>query len=415
MSWNKPGGDDKDPWSGRDEQNEPPDLDEAIRSLQKKLGSLFGANDGDADDNSGNAENGSESEGLKIMGILAAGATVLWLASGFYIVDENNQGVVSQFGKYITTKQAGSNWNLPAPMGQVEIVDMKKQRYLEIGFRNNNDKSKTEPVPAKSESVLPKELLMLTQDQNLVEIRFSVQYQVKNAEQFVKMVNPEQTLMQVTESVEREVIGNKTMTAVLTTGHSEIGREIKQNIQTVMDSYSSGIEIVNVNLHDVQLPKQLQAAFAETTKAQAERQHLLTEAQTYADDVVSKTAIITTRKKQEAEAYKEQVIAQAEGEVSRFSQLLNEYKKAPEITRQRLYIETMESVLSKSNTVMVDTKSNNLVLPLDKMMLQAVATGETETPKVTVSVPTPTAAVDKKVPEPALRISPRGREDRGRE
>jgi membrane protease subunit HflK len=331
----------------------------------------------------------------------------LWAASGFYIVDEGNHGVETRFGKYIATTQAGLNWHFPAPIEQVDIVNVKKQQFIEIGYRSAGDRQ-------SADGGIPKEALMLTQDENIIDVRLAVQYQVKDAKQFLfNLVDPAGTLIQVTESAERGVIGSNKMDFVLTEGRSEIVSQIKQEIQTVMDSYQSGIQITSVNLQDAQPPEQVQSAFEDAIKAREDKQRLINEAEAYANDVVPKARGAAARKIQEAEGYKEQVIAQATGEVSRFSQLLSEYKKAPDVTRQRMYVESMESILSKSNTVMVDVKSNNLFLPLDKMIQKAATTPENETAETAIATPPP--VVEKKVVEPIVRTSSRGREERGRE
>jgi membrane protease subunit HflK len=406
MSWNKPGGDDKDPWSGRDDQSGPPDLDEAIRSLQKKLASIFGNSGGEGDSSNGGEGGGSSDGAIKGLGILVAGAVILWGASGFYIVDEGNHGVETRFGKYIATTQAGLNWHFPVPIEQVSIVNVKKSNVIEVGYRAGGDRQ-------NSEAGVDKEALMLTQDENIIDVRLAVQYQVKDARQFLfNMVNPEATLRQVTESVERGVVGSNKMDFVLTEGRSEIVSQIKQEIQTVMDSYESGIQVTSVNLQDAQPPEQVQSAFEDAIKAREDKQRLINEAEAYRKDVVPKAGGAAARKIQEAQGYKEQVIAQAVGEVSRFSQLLTEYKKAPIVTRQRIYMESMESVLSKANTVMVDVKSNNvLYLPLDKM-IQKPALAESEAPE---AAPVVAPVVDKKASAAISRTSTRGREERGRE
>jgi membrane protease subunit HflK len=372
MSWNEPGGGDnkKDPWSGRGEQNNtPPDLDEAFRQLQKKLTKLFG-NDSSGN-NSGGA--GGDGKGLQNMTLFAAGAAVvLWGLSGFYIVDEGNHGVETRFGQYTTLTQSGLHWHLPAPIEQVAIVNVKQQRFIEVGYRSVGGEQ-------ISGSVL-KEALMLTKDENYVDVRLAVQYQVKDARAFIfNVVNPAATLKQVTESAQRGVIGGSTMDFVLTEGRSEIVTQIKKEIQDVMDNYQSGVQITSVNLQDAQPPEQVQNAFADAIKAREDEQRLINEAEAYANDVVPRARGAAARKIQEAEGYKEQVIAQAEGEASRFSQLVAEYNKAPEVTRKRLYIESMETVLSGTNTLMVDVKSNNnmLYLPLDKMILPKLNTNTT--------------------------------------
>lgn len=408
MSWNEPGGDKKDPWSGRGDQKGPPDLDEAIRSLQEKLGKIFGGG-GDGDErSSGGSSSGNPMKGV---GFLAVGAVVLWGFSGFYIVDEGNHGVETRFGKYIGTTQSGVNWHLPAPIEQVQIVNVKQQRFIEVGYR-------------KDAGSVPKEALMLTKDENYVDVRLAVQYQVKDARDFTfNIVDPAETLKQVTESAQRGVIGSSTMDFVLTEGRSEIVTQIKKEIQDVMDSYKSGIQITSVNLQDAQPPEQVQNSFEDAIKAREDEQRLINEAEAYSNDVVPKARGAAARKIQEAEGYKEQVIAQAQGETNRFSKLLAEYIKAPDITRKRLYIESMESVLAGTNTVLVDVKNGNnlLYLPLDKMMQHQPPSN------ISMNTPQNTADQDQAQPhtrtqtQPALeeehvveRSSARGRDTRGR-
>ena len=358
MSWNEPGGGKKDPWSGRGDDKDVPELDEAIRSLQKKLEQIFGSG--------GNGDNGDGFSGnsLKGLGLLAVGAGVLWGLSGFYIVDEGNHGVETRFGKYIGTTQAGLNWHYPKPIESVALVNVKQQRFIEVGYRSNGSSD-------LAGGSVPKEALMLTKDENYVDVRLAVQYQVKDAKAFIfNVANPAATLKHVTESAQRGVVGGSTMDYVLTEGRGEIVAQIKTEIQQVMDSYNSGVQVTSVNLQDAQPPEQVQNAFADAIKAREDEQRLINEAQAYANDVIPKARGAAARKMQEAEGYKEQVLAQAQGETSRFSQLLTEYTKAPDVTRKRLYIETMESVLSNTNNVIVDVKngSNVMYLPLDKLM-----------------------------------------------
>jgi modulator of FtsH protease HflK len=409
MSWNKPGGDDdKDPWSGRDNQEMPPDLDEAIRTLQKKLNSIFGGDDGNGNgSDSGENQRNSSSKGLSF---LVAGAVLLWAASGFYIVDEGNYGVETLFGKHIDTTQSGLHWHLPSPIEHVEIVNVKKQRFIEVGYRSSGERR-------SSDGGVPEEALMLTEDENIIDVRLAVQYQVKNAQQYLfNLANPEGTLIQVTESAQRGVIGSSKMDFVLTEGRAQIVSQIRQEIQSVMDGYESGIQITSVNLQDAQPPEQVQAAFEDAIKAREDKQRLINEAEAYRKDIVPKAGGAAARKIQEAEGYKQQMIAQAEGEVSRFSQLLTEYSKAPELTRNRLYLETLESVLSQSNTVVLDVKSNNMVyLPLDKIIQNKNAADKAAEHEA-AAAPTATHTADKKLLEPNLRMQPsRGREERGRE
>jgi len=399
MSWNEPGGDKKDPWSGRGDQKGPPDLDEAIRSLQEKLSGFFG----------GGKEGDGRSSGippLKSLGFVVVGALALWGLSGFYIVDEGTHGVETRFGKYVATTQSGLNWHFPAPIERVNIVDVKQQRYIEVGYRSGGSDQALGSVP--------KEALMLTKDENIVDVRLAVQYQVKDAKDFVfNVVNPAATLKQVTESAQRGVVGSSKMDFVLTEGRSEIVAQIKKEIQDVMDNYKSGIQVTSVNLQDAQPPEQVQNAFEDAIKAREDQQRLINEAEAYSNDVVPKARGAAARKIQEAEGYKEQVIAQAEGESNRFSKLLTEYTKAPDVTRKRLYIESMESVLAETNTVMVDVKGSNnmLYLPLDKMIQHQPSIQQPNVPQSTAEQPAQTAV---EAAQPAVRTSTRGRDARGR-
>ena len=353
MAWNEPGGDKKDPWSGRKDQKGPPDLDEAIRSLQEKLGGIFGRSGGGG---------GSSGGSPKILGYLALGALVLWGLSGFYIVDAGNRGVETRFGKYIDTTQPGLNWHLPSPIETVQVVNVEQQRFIEVGYRSGGRQQGVGSVP--------REALMLTKDENIVDIRLAVQYQIKNAKDFIFNVSqPSATLKQVTESAERGVIGQSNMDFVLTEGRGQIVASIKREIQQIMDQYKSGVQVTSVNLQDAQPPEQVQGAFEDAIKAREDEQRLINEAEAYSNDIVPKSRGAASRRIQEAEAYKERVIAEAEGEVSRFTKVLVEYKKAPEITRKRIYLESMEQVLSQTDTVMIDVKGSNnvLYLPLDKI------------------------------------------------
>ena len=356
MSWNEPGGDKKDPWSGRNnDQKNPPDLDEVLRSLQEKLNGIFGG----GGSNPNNTP--STSAPLKNLAFLAGGAALLWGLSGFYTVDEGTKGIVTRFGAYVSTTQPGLNWHIPAPIEQYQIVNVEQQRFIEVGYRSGG---------GQATGSVPKEAMMLTKDENIVDVRLAVQYQVKDAKEYVfNVYDPSSTLKQVTESVERGVIGHSDMDFVLTEGRSEIVLAIKSEIQSVMDFYKTGILITSVNLQDAQPPEQVQGSFEDAIKAREDKQRLINEAEAYSNDVVPKSRGAASRIVQEAEAYKERVIAQADGDVSRFSQLLTQYKKAPAVTKERMYIEGMESVLGRSNNILVDVKGGNniLYLPLDKL------------------------------------------------
>ncbi len=360
MSWNEPGGDKKDPWSGRNEKDNPPDLDEVIRSLQDKLGGLFGG---------GKRGDNSNGPSMQSIGFLAAGALALWGLSGFYTVDEGTRGIVTRFGAYVATTQPGLNWHIPSPIEQVQVINVEQQRFIEVGYRSGG---------GQAMGSVPKEAMMLTKDENIVDVRLAVQYQVKDAKDYAfNVLDPASTLKQVTESVQRGVIGRSDMDFVLTEGRSEIVAAIKTEIQSVMDAYKTGILITSVNLQDAQPPEQVQGSFEDAIKAREDKQRLINEAEAYSNDVVPKARGAASRIVQEAEAYKEKSIAQAKGDVSRFSQLLTEYKKAPGVTKQRMYIETMEQVLGKSSNVFVDVKSggNIMYLPLEKLVNQVADDG----------------------------------------
>jgi modulator of FtsH protease HflK len=412
MSWNEPGGDNKDPWSGRGNDKRPPDLDEVIRSLQEKLARIFGD-----DDNGGGYSSGSSSpnNSMKGLGFLAAAVLSLWGLSGFYTVDEGNNGVETRFGKYTRTTQSGLNWHLPAPIERVDIVNVKQQRFIEVGYRS---------VAGAEQAVssVPKEALMLTKDENIVDVQLTVQYQVNNAKDFLfNVANPIATLKQVTESVQRGVIGSYEMDKVLTEKRADIVIEIEKGITEVIKPYQTGILVTGVNLRDAQAPDQVQHAFIDAIKAREDKERLINEANAYSNDVVPKARGAAARKLQEAEGYKLQVIAQAEGDANRFSQLLEQYKKSPELMRKRLYIETMESVLSDTNTVMVNVKegtNNMLYLPLDKLMPQAnsqpLPNTNNTTAQNTSEPVTPQKPVMIEKPASVERGAARGRNARGR-
>ncbi len=363
MSWNEPGGDKKDPWSGRGDQKGPPDLDEAIRTLQEKLSNIFGG--GKSGGGGESPQIFSSGNAMKNMGYIAGGLFAVWLLSGLYIIDEGFQGVETRFGQYIGTTNSGLNWHIPAPIETVEKINVKEQRFIEIGYRSSAGGQAQGSIP------VPKEALMLTKDENYIDVKLAVQYQVKDAKDFVfNLADPKSTLVQVTESALRGVVGGSNMDFVLTEGRSEVVAQTKSEIQKTLDTYNSGIQISSVNLQDAQPPEQVQNSFEDAIKAREDQQRFINEAEAYSNDVVPKARGAAARKIQEAQGYKEQVIAQAEGETSRFTKLLNEYKKAPDVTRKRLYLEAMESVLSETGSVIVDVKGGNniMYLPLDKMI-----------------------------------------------
>jgi modulator of FtsH protease HflK len=355
MAWNEPGKSEKDPWGNRDDKGLP-DIDEVIQKMQRKLGGLFG---GGSSSSGGDDTSNGNSIGF---GLILLIALIVWAFSGIYIIDPAERGVVLQFGKYKETTLPGPHWHIPFPIEKVEIVNVDKSRTAEIGFRKT--------VGGRSGTV-PSEALMLTQDENIVEMKVEIQYLIEDPAAFLFNVeNPVLTLQQMTESAVREVVGQTTLDEVLTTGRQVIAIEAEKVLQSLLNDYGTGLLVTSFNIPDAQAPAQVQAAFADVVKATADKERMKNEAQAYANDIVPKARGAAFRVIQEAEAYKSQILAKAQGETSRFLQVMTEFEKAPKITRERLYLDTMESVYSNSQKVIVDVSkgsSNVLYLPLDKM------------------------------------------------
>ncbi len=356
MAWNEHGKGDKDPWGSRS-GNVPPELDEVIRNLKQKLGGLFG-------DNKSSGGNGSSSSNGFSMGfgLVLAIVFVVWLASGIYIIEPAEQGVVLRFGAHVKTTQSGPHWHIPYPIETVEVVDVQQIRNAEIGYRSTG---------ARIENTVSSESLMLTKDENIVDLKIAVQYKIKDAAAYLFNVrNADLTLRQMTESAVRETVGKSNMDFILTEGRSAIVSDTESLLQDMLDALGAGLQVTSVNMQDVQPPEQVQAAFADAVKAREDEVRQKNEAEAYANDVVPRARGAAFRLVQEAEAYKSQVIVKAEGETSRFLQVMNEYEKAPDVTKERMYLDTMESVYSQSQKVLVDVSkdSNNvLYLPLDRM------------------------------------------------
>jgi membrane protease subunit HflK len=363
MAWNEPGGSgDKDPWGGRGKDQGPPDLDEVVRNLQKKFGSLFGGKGGGKSNGSSGGGGGAGSIGSMGFGIIAIVAAAAWGFSGLYTVEEGTRGVVLHFGKLSDTTMPGLHW-YPRFIQTVEQVDIENIRGMSIGFRASAGSRSTG-------GSVGRESLMLTQDENIVDVKLAVQYKVKNASDFLfKVRDPEVTLRQAVESAIREIVGKNDMDFILNE-RAAITSLAKKVAQDIVDRYETGLIITTLNMQDAQPPEQVQDAFADAVKAQGDQARVINEAEAYSNDIIPKARGKAARQLAEANAYKEQVIAESTGEASRFSQVLAAYKKAPKVTRKRLYIEAMESVLGNTSKVLVDVKGggNLLYLPLDKMM-----------------------------------------------
>lgn len=358
MAWNEPGGSgDKDPWGGRNDEQGPPDLDEVVRKLQNKLGGLFGGGKGGNGGN-GATPSGGGSIGFGGISTVVVVALLVWALSGIYIIEEGTRGVVTQFGAYKETTMPGPHW-YPRFIQSVEKVNVENVRSIELGVRTEESQ-------------------MLTQDENIVDVKFAIQYQVSDARDYLFNVSePDETMRQAMESAVREIIGKSEMDFVITGGRSEVVSRAQVLIQEILDQYKTGLVVSQLTMQDAQAPQQVQDAFADAVKAREDEQRLKNEAEAYSNDILPKARGSAARILEEASAYKEQVIAEAEGETSRFLSILKEYRKAPEVTRKRLYLDTLESVLHKSSKVVVDTKGNNnlLYLPLDKLMERSGSSG----------------------------------------
>ncbi len=400
MSWNEPGGNKKDPWSGRERPPSPPDLDEVLKGIQEKLGGWLGGGKG-----SGGGSPGRPGS-AQFASLFVAVVLVLWGLTGIYVVDEGSRGVVTRFGAFVDTTQPGLHWHVPAPVERVDVVNMEQQRFLEIGYRSGGR--------AQSLGSVPKEAMMLTQDENIIDIRLAVQYQIKDAKAYLfNVADPDLTLKQVIESAQRAVIGKNTMDFVLTEGRSNIADEIKTEIQRTLDDYETGIRVSSVNLVDAQPPDEVQNAFEDAIKAREDEQRLKNEAEAYANEVVPKARGAAARLLEESEAYRQKAVAKAEGESSRFQQLLTEYEKAPDVTRERLYLETMQDIIGQTGAMVVDVKgANNLLyLPVDRL-----PKGRGEMPSIREDLGQPTQTPDvasESTPKIQRSQSTRGRDARG--
>ena len=386
-----------DPQWGNKNSGGPPDLEEVMRSLNRKIESLFGRSGGGAPKGGSGSSSGGMGGGVGLIVLIVA---LVWVASGFYIVDASQRGVVLRFGKQVEITEAGPRWHLPYPVETVEVVNLSQVRTAEIGYREN------------VKNKMLKESLMLTDDENIVDIQFAVQYFLKDpAEYLFNNRNPDENVRQAAETAIREVVGRSKMDFVLYEGREQVAASTTKLVQDILDRYKSGIIVSKVTMQNAQPPEQVQAAFDDAVKAGQDRERQKNEGQAYANDVVPRAKGAAARLMQEADGYKQSVIANAEGDASRFKQILVEYEKAPQVTRERMYQDMKQQILTSASKVIVDQKSgggNLLFLPLDKL-IQSTNPGA-ELPKPTEQLTsTPTNEV-----VPRVRESLFGREREAR-
>ena len=342
----------------------PPDLDELWRDFNRKLGGLFGGNRNGGGRSSGGGGGGFQPDMKSAgygLGLIAVVALLIWLGTGFFIVQEGQQAVITRFGSYKSTVGAGFNWRLPYPIERHELVFVTQIRAVDVGRDN----------VIKATGL--RESAMLTADENIVEIKFAVQYRLNDARAYLfESKDPAGAVVQAAETAVREVVGNMPMSAALAEERDQIAPRVRTLMQTMLDRYKVGIEVVGINLQQtgVRPPEQVQAAFDDVLKAGQERERARNEAQAYANDVVPRAAGAAARLREESEAYRARIVAQATGDSQRFRSVLAEYQKAPQVTRDRMYLETMQQVMNNVTKVVVDSKqgANLLHLPLDRIM-----------------------------------------------
>ncbi|MFN5028546.1 MAG: FtsH protease activity modulator HflK [Burkholderiales bacterium] len=371
----------------------PPDLDQIIKKLNQKLAGLFGQNPaGNNGNNSGGAGGGAPS-GAALGGGFALAASLalaVWLATGFYIVEEGSRGVELRLGKYSQTTTPGPRWHWPYPIETHEVVNISQVRAIEVGHRNSQ------------KTKVKEEALMLTQDQNIVDVQFAVQYTLKSPEEYLfNNRGPDEAVRQVAETAMREIVGRSKMDYVLYEGRGEIASSAKVLMQKILDRYTTGILISTVNLQNAQPPEQVQGSFDDAVRAKQDKERLKNEGEAYANDILPKARGLAARLIEEANGHKQRVVANAQGDASRFSAVVAEYEKAPQVTRERMYLETIQQVMQNTSKVLVDQKGgqNLLYLPLDKIMQMSGTSTQNQSAdpvakSVTLSDPPATAAPD---------------------
>lgn len=370
MAWNEPGGGNKDPWSGKGGSEQgPPDLDEVVRKLQERLGGLFGGNKSPGGGTGGGFNLPGGDLSSRAIGILVGILVVVWLGSGIYIIEPAERGVVKRFGKYVDTTGPGPHWHIPWPIEAVVKVNVDE-------------------ISTFSHSAS-----MLTQDENIVDVELTVQSRIQDAADYLFQVeDPDKTLRDATVTVVRVTVGGSKLDFVMTEGRGAVAVTIRERIQELMDQYRTGLLVTSVNMQPAKPPEEVKAAFDDAIKAREDKERLENQAEAYANEVIPQARGEAARIIADARAYRDQVVARSEGETSRFTAVLTEYLQAPEVTRQRLYLETMEQVLGETGKVIIDVEDGGnslLYLPIDQLLKQrqpSLGAGRPETPAPTVAV-----------------------------
>lgn len=399
-----------DPQWGRGSQNDnkdgkkpnegPPDIEQAWRDFTQKLNRFLNGKGSNGGGNGGGFDGDSASAKIGV-GVIVAVFIFIWLVSSFFIVKEGQTAVITTFGKYSHSTTSGFNWRWPYPIQEHEIVNVSEVRTVEVGYRNS------------ARNKVAKESLMLTDDENIIDIQFAVQFKLKSAKDWIfNNREKEDLIRQVAETAIREIVGKSKMDFVLYEGREKIATDVNLLMQQILDRYAAGAQITNVTMQGVQPPEQVQAAFDDAVKAGQDKERQKNEGQAYANEVIPKSRGEASRLLQESEAYRSRVVANAEGNASRFKQVLVEYQKAPVVTRDRIYLETMQQIFTNTTKLMVDTKNNSnlLYLPLDKIIQQS----EAATSGKAASQSGATGASDA-IPTVELKFNKDGRARDGRE
>ncbi len=369
MAWNEPGGNGgKDPWGQRRKDQGPPDLDKILKNIRDRLAGLFGG--GGVGDGGRGAGGGAGGRINRIgLGLIVAVAVGLWLLSGLYIINQGERGVELKFGKKDEVTGPGLHWHLPWPVERVEKVNVDQVSTISIGKRG--DKGSGGGIDSG---------FMLTEDENIVVVEFTVQYKIKDASHYIFNVrDPKSTIVQAMESASREVVGKSQLDFIITEGQLEVSEKTQKLLQEILDRYKSGIQIVKVQMQKVSPPDEVKAAFDDATKAREDGARIIKEAEAYSNDIIPRARGAASRLLQEAQGYKASIMARAEGDARRFTAIVSEYARYPGVTRDRMYIETMEQVLSNTTKILIDQKgsSNVLYLPLDRMLQNSSGTAST--------------------------------------